>query len=480
MALEKRSENKIVFKKAKYCFVEDIVLPLAETYVPDWDLEKAIKESLQNAYDETWISGQKAYTLEEDDGIYLRDTGRGVHWSKILVIGETGKRNEIDVVGTHGEGEIISFLVSARDGIRKRMASQDWLLEGRIGENEHGQRVLILARYRTASGTKRKGTRWTYTEDGTYACTVKRGLERAKDAFSNHAAVVKHPKRVFCDYGSRGSLLTNGQRVMQDWHLSLGYNLLLHPGRDRSTFSLSDPKVLAEIKTILENDASEQDFAVILRESIYGASKVEFDLDLPDLDPNIVKKAVKLLEKDGIVLAWATNGEDSAQIADAVESAKCKVLVFDRAPIWLQRGLPHVSAFVKSYAKEGTKKRMPRDFQQAVYFLLHDVYRIMDVTVEMHNPLSESIIADANSTARLIRFDWKKSKSLSIVNLFETLGHELAHIVSDAEDCTRAHTNAMGMLMGRAARTLAEEKDASNAWRKAAIRIQRYTRRKGD
>jgi hypothetical protein len=475
MAFTNRSPNELTFKHAKYTFAEDIILPLAVSYVPDWDLAKATKESLQNAYDEAWLSDSQAFVERELDGVYLRDNGRGVHWANILVIGDSGKRQEKGTVGTHGEGEIISFLVAARDGIRKWMASQDWLLEGRIGKSEYGQDVLILARYQTASGKARKGTRWYYANPGTYGYEIQDAFDQAQDAFANHAAVTRNPKRIFRDYTNRQCLMTNGQKVITDYHIILGYNLMLHPGRDRATFSLADPKVREEIQEILETQADAEDIAVILREGRYSQNYLEFELPLHKLDREIVKKAVKILENENYTIVWAQKALDAAKVADAKERGGCNVLLFDSVPDWVRDGVPHVSSYVKSFACQDTKKRMPKDFSEAVSLLLQDVYRIGSVQVEMHNPLPEGVIADANYTTRTIRFDWHQSKEMSMTDLFETIGHELAHIQSCAEDCTRAHTDAMGTLMARAAKTLMDEKDAQKAWHKAETRVKRYS-----
>jgi len=107
----------MTFKNTVYVWVEDLEMPLSVDYVPDWTLQKAVEETLQNAYDEAFLSGGKAFVTDERSGTYVRDTGRGCDWQQIILIGDSGKRGENGATGKHGEGEIISFLVAARRGI---------------------------------------------------------------------------------------------------------------------------------------------------------------------------------------------------------------------------------------------------------------------------------------------------------------------------------------------------------------------------
>lgn len=95
----------------------------------------------------------------------------------------------------------------------------------------------------------------------------------------------------------------------------------------------------------------------------------------------------------------------------------------------------------------------------------------------MHNPLSASSSARAAACGptQAIKFDWKSSRDVTIESLFEIVAHELAHLISGADDCTRGHTSAMGRIMAKAGNRLAVNAATRKAWRMAKTRIDRYT-----
>ena len=475
----------MTFKNTIYIFEKEIDLPISVGYVPSNDMLYAVKESLQNALDESLISGGKVSMTVEDHGVYLRDAGRGCDWEEILLIGDSGKRGIKGTTGEHGEGEVISFLVAAREGINKVMASRNWLLRGILKRNDRGKLVLVLELWKTRHGRNRKGTRWVYSSDNADKVhRIQSSFKLAKKAFANHAAISKNPQRVFASPSS--SLMTNGLFVCTEYQLTLGYNLTSTPGRDRTSYSISDPEVTEEVRKLFETQATDEHIALVISIGLYGTSKKEFEFQGARMSPDLIRRAVNIVKrqrgKSNIV--WANTRADAAMIADAQETVgDVGILLFPSniAPLWVTQNIPHISAVVKvlnSRAIE-TRKTMAKDFKEAVWLLIDDVCgaRVYVKRIEMHNPLSASNNARAAAcgSTHAIKFDWKSSRDVTIESLFETVAHELAHLISGADDCTRGHTSAMGRIMAKAGNRLAVNAATRKAWRMAKTRIDRYT-----
>ena len=162
-----------------------------------WSIWEMLRESVQNMMDEAeYMADTNGGELLDYcqvslycDCVELKDKGRGVDFAQIFLIGESGKR------GTHyrgqkGEGEGLSFLVAARNGINKVMYSQDWAVKARFENNFGGYKVLVFDLYRTAKPLQ--GTTWRYerTEEivnvynniGTYFPQLSRKEQRRQDA----------------------------------------------------------------------------------------------------------------------------------------------------------------------------------------------------------------------------------------------------------------------------------------------------------
>jgi len=479
------------FKNTVYVWVEDLEMPLSVDYVPDWTLQKAVGETLQNAYDEALLSGGKAFVTDECSGTYVRDTGRGCDWQQIILIGDSGKRGENGATGKHGEGEIISFLVAARLGITKIMASRDWLLRGIIRRNEYGKQVLFLERWRTRHGRERKGTRWHYSPgdssehpDTDKIANIHAAFRYGKQRFANHAACVKAPQKIFAS--PRSCLMNNGLMVGSYNQLVLGYNLTANPGRDRAVFSLDDPDIMGEIRAIFEAHATARELAVVLNSGVYGVSRLEFSFQGRHIDPAEVKKAVSRVKRDRGIdhLAWGQVNSDTAMIADAKEQhrGKISILIFhDDVPLWIQAGVPHVSNIVKRRSNTSTKKIMAKDFHEAAWLLINDVIqmpRAVTGGIEMHTTLGSDVSATAVMGSHMIRYAWQYARIMDVRELFSVTCHELAHLTSGADDCTRMHTREISRIMGKASMNLATDAKARKAWKMASTRMQRFNRSK--
>jgi hypothetical protein len=129
---------------------------LSANYVPAWGAFEAVRETLQNSVDEAFhgacgtgrpISEFVDLSSTRYDRI-VRDFGRGVDLEQILLIGESGKRDEQGTIGEKGEGGLLSFLVLARLDIPEWMFSRDWMFTARI-EQIGAYPVVVVYEYKT-------------------------------------------------------------------------------------------------------------------------------------------------------------------------------------------------------------------------------------------------------------------------------------------------------------------------------------------
>ena len=419
--------SDLKFKNRWYKFDRTIETQLSAEYVPDWDLFKAIRESVQNMVDERTLTGAEIHWTQDGEGSYFYDKGSGVDFEDILYLGVSGKRELPDVVGQHGEGEIVSFLVAARLGVTKTMCSKDWLCQGVI-ENIHGHEILVLKVYKTEK--PRKGTCWHYSSGwGEFI--------QARDSFMQ---TKRGPKRHILR-NEPGMLYTRGMKVGHLNYLSLGYNLSLTPGRDRAGFTWEQIK--DEVRNILQSYATVEDIAVILKDAMYWGP---LEMKISDLyiDPEITRKAAEKLSGKKVV--WATQ-DQAAQTADAVESGKAKVInPYGGVPDWVQKGIPNVISAVTMQETVVTRDP-PKTLRIAIQEFkdcLGMEHRNWFVQCA-HSFEDKSVVGYVNGS--MIVLSKAQVKDMSFEAFIGTLAHEIAHIETGAADCTRKHESAVRRIL---------------------------------
>lgn len=429
--------DQLKFKNRWYSFEKRVETQLSVEYVPDWDLFKAIRESVQNMVDEHTLTGANITWFQDGEGAYFYDSGSGVDFSDILYLGVSGKRGLDNMVGQHGEGEVVSFLVAARLGAVKIMASKDWLCQGAI-ENVGGHKVLVLNVYKT--NKPRKGTCWRYSRGWNDFC-------KAKASFMQVGRGRK--RKILRD--EPGVLYTRGMRVGKLDYLALGYNLTLTPGRDRAGFTWE--QVGDEVKEILENHATPEDLAVILKDAIYWTP---LEMKIKDLviAPKLTAKAAQIMSGKKVV--WAEKHQ-AAQIADATERGDTKILnTYGGIPAWVRDGLPNVISVV-TMNEELVLKDPPQvlaavldNFKKC----LHENHRAWNVKCT-HSFKDKKVLAYADGST--IVLSKSAVKNMDFETFVGVMAHEIAHIETGAADCTRQHerrvrdilTNLVArMLMG--------------------------------
>lgn len=161
--------------KRNYTYQRTVVTNITDQYIADsgskWGVWEMIRESIQNMLDEAdricrehggemknHYRVYKRWAIWDVEYAHFEDKGQGVDFEAIFYLGASGKRNG-EFKGHKGEGEVLSFLVAAREGIEKWMFSKDWAATGKIVE-QGGYNVLALDIYK--ANRPIEGTVWRY------------------------------------------------------------------------------------------------------------------------------------------------------------------------------------------------------------------------------------------------------------------------------------------------------------------------------
>lgn len=94
-------------------------LSVSFDYVPDWTFVEAVREIFQNALDQQTSSedNKMYYEYREEEKKLLIGNANSTLSKKTLLIGSSGKRNEDNTIGQHGEGYKIATVVLLREGL---------------------------------------------------------------------------------------------------------------------------------------------------------------------------------------------------------------------------------------------------------------------------------------------------------------------------------------------------------------------------
>lgn len=469
--------DTIEFDGRLYTYLRSIETILSDTYVPDADRLWAMKESIQNQLDESLHCWGLVGCVAEPDAVLLSDKGRGVSLETILLLGQSGKRSETDTVGQHGEGEIISFLVALRHGYTKLMASQKWLISGRMTSyNGSGAQVLALDVYETV--VPRDGTAWYFAgPDAARVCGDAYALFIRHAAFnlgvpsgaawtkvSNALAAAgvdlpERPERITKKLIAEepGSLYSRGMYIGgAPWDVALGYNLSATPGRDRAGFAWEHVRDEAEQLWATHADA-EVVCAVLQWQHDHKCAPQELRFATGP-SAAVLKRGIAMYKSRNDIkkLAWARSGNvDAAQVADAAALPHVETLVaWSAPPHWLQEaGVRHVAEVVTVTEMKALRTSFPKPALNAVTTLLH-LCGMADTKVEGRTIVGEF---EGAGSAERITLDPARMRDWSWHRCVVVVLHEAAHVASQgADDCSRRHSNALSDLNAKLVEAVAE------------------------
>lgn len=482
--------STIEFDGRLYKYQRSIETILSEPYVPDADRVWPFKESIQNQLDESLHCWGMVGCMAEPDAVLLTDKGRGVSLETILLLGQSGKRNETETVGQHGEGEIISFLVALRHGYTKLMASQKWLIAGRMTNyNGSGAQVLTLDVYETI--VPREGTAWYFAGPDAarvcgdaYALFIRHAAfnlgvpagaawTRVSDALANvDVYLPDRPKQITKKLiaDEPGSLYSRGMYIgSAPWDVALGYNLAATPGRDRAGFAWE--QVRDEAEQLWATHADAEIVCAVLqwqRDNKCAPQELRF---ATGPSAAVLKRGIAMFKERNDIkkLAWARSGNaDAAQIADAAALPHVETLVaWCAPPHWLQASVKHVSEVVTVTEMKALRQSFPQPAMNAVTTLL-SLCGMAATKVEGRTIVGEF---DGAGDKERITLDPARMKDWSWHRCVVVVLHEAAHVASQgADDCSRRHSNAISDLHTKLVEAVAENPAAYLAAKAAFVK----------
>jgi hypothetical protein len=471
-------KNTITFGGMKYTLWGTRETQLTRTYGVDWAGFHSVRESVQNQLDEVVVTGcGYGSRFDAKTGtLTLRDDGRGVSFEKIMFLGATDKRDQPNVVGQHGEGEVLSTLAAVRAGITKIMASQDWLMMGRFttistASSNESYEILTLDVYK--SDSCRQGTMWQFSGPEVAGAWVA-----VQKTFANHAAHKPNRARVAIPANgqSDGQLFSRGMLVNDRvWGLALSYDLDSTPGRDRAGFTWE--AVAAECEKLFQHITVKQSAVVLTNMLHNGAWTKEAAFRQSCFSEEMVKAAARICLRErgtarGKKLVWTMQ---HGSVATNAEEQGHAVIVLDRssAPAWLVNNLPHAETVVKAEIAP-IRKPMPRKLAEAVQALAGIFYGKIDSLAAQH--LNDTV-ACANFSANEIVIDSRamREQKADFDRFVEVVIHECSHLSSmGSEDCSVHFERHLAINGSKLARRLATDEDARMAYQKAEIAFETW------
>lgn len=237
-------------------------ISLSNDYCPDWTVEDGIREILQNALDSP---AQMVWSYENE---ILTVTSKGIDIpSKSLLLGCSGKRDDVDSVGGHGEGFKISTLVLLREGLDVVIRNGDRLWEPVFEYSEKYDTELLVV-YESPLDCN---TDLIFEVTGVTQEVFDVVLERCLYLHEDLGEVIETPKgRILKDI--QGKVYVGGLWVMDEKSLLYSYDFnpdVLPLNRDRKAIDSwdltwatsqmweyvgSDAKGLREVATMLRDE----------------------------------------------------------------------------------------------------------------------------------------------------------------------------------------------------------------------------------
>lgn len=154
-----------------------------------WGSWQIIREFISNALDSVGGDASRVSITVENGYVTITDDGPGYPIVYAKRIGASSKKSDPGSIGQFGEGTKLALLTCLRGGINVRLASQNWLIEPKITEDEDGIQVLIFDIYEAEVSIK--GSMISLT-----AVTEIREMVRDKDTlflqFSAQASIFGH------------------------------------------------------------------------------------------------------------------------------------------------------------------------------------------------------------------------------------------------------------------------------------------------
>lgn len=228
-------------------------LSITRNYVSSWGMEEAIRELIQNAYD------QGNEDIDFGNG-YISITNKNTSISSsTLALGTSTKRDDIDKVGCYGEGFKLALLVLLREGYNVSIYNGNKIWTPTF---EHSD--LFETEVLCIEETDGYGSDLTFEINGIPQYVI----DELKDEFvgisgESYNSIPTMYGEILTDDKYKGKMFVNGLPIMQDDKFNFGYNFkpeYVRLDRDRKSINLRE---LYEITSLAVVYMENPDFEMV-------------------------------------------------------------------------------------------------------------------------------------------------------------------------------------------------------------------------
>ena len=228
-------------------------LSITRNYVSSWGMEEAIRELIQNAYD------QGNEDIDFGNG-YISITNKNTSISSsTLALGTSTKRDDIDKVGCYGEGFKLALLVLLREGYNVSIYNGNKVWTPTF---EHSD--LFETEVLCIEETDGYGSDLTFEINGIPQYVI----DELKDEFvgisgESYNSIPTMYGEILTDDKYKGKMFVNGLPIMQDDKFNFGYNFkpeYVRLDRDRKSINLRE---LYEITSLAVVYMENPDFEMV-------------------------------------------------------------------------------------------------------------------------------------------------------------------------------------------------------------------------
>jgi len=434
-----------------------IELSIKETYVPSWGTWECLREAMQNGMDED-KRGYKLTVKYRNGQLHIQNIGADMT-TEALLMGETDKAENAELLGEHGEGLGVGILAGVRAGYDITIRTQTEIWKPFIGSsnNFRGRNVLKV---RTRKLKVRRG-------DVTVSITMpEETWEEAKDLFlpfatldrAKHLIEIEGRGAIIRDEKFKGRVYVKGIFVQHIPELVMGYNLLdFRVDRDRRLIDTWNLKW--ELASMYREAIRKRPEA--MAPEVYAMLR-DGKMDTQSLEHNSDEEVTEALAQEFI----AEHGENSVpvkSIGEAVDISNANkhgVVVNDTlAKVLAASRTVQTSEEVKqALAKSITATYSWSDLTAIEQANLQAAAAIVDAVLpsflESHHvepvlniiQVADFYQEDLVGEIRDGRVVLARKVLTTQEEILEHLVHELAHIISGADDGMIRHTRAIESL----------------------------------
>lgn len=222
-------------------------LSITRNYVSSWGMEEAIRELIQNAYD------QGNEEIDFSNG-YISITNKNTSISSsTLALGTSTKRDSLNTVGCYGEGFKLALLVLLREGYNVSIYNGNKVWTPTFEYSDLFETEVLCI-----EETDGYGSDLTFEINGIPQYVI----DELKDEFvgisgESYNSIPTMYGEILTDDKYKGKMFVNGLPIMQDDKFNFGYNFkpeYVRLDRDRKSINLRELYEITSLAVVYMED----------------------------------------------------------------------------------------------------------------------------------------------------------------------------------------------------------------------------------